>query len=106
MSPDLRTTVRKRFMWLAAASLLALPAAGCEGLDSFGLDPGEAPTVAKQSYISGAGIGGHENGANPGVSGGGFAAGIASAGLATGQSGGASGAGSGGPGGNGGGAGH
>ena len=105
MSPDLRATVRKRFMWLAAASLLALAAAGCEDLDTLGLAPGGVPTVARQPYISGGGIGKAANAA-AGATSGGIAAGIASAGIATGQSGGASGAGSGGAGGNGGGAGH
>ena len=105
MSPDLRATVRKRFVWLAAASLLALPAAGCEWLNTLGLGPGGVPTVARQPSVSGGGIGRPGNTA-AGATSGGITAGVAGRGTATGLSGGASGAGNGGAGGNGGGAGH
>lgn len=101
MSPDLRAAVRKRFVWLAAASLLALPAAGCEWLNTLGLGPGGVPTVARQPSVSGGGIG-KPSGPAAGATSGAIAAGVAGRGTATGLSG----AGNGGAGSNGGGAGH
>lgn len=62
MSPEFRSTVRKRFIWLASAGSLALLVASCEWF--YSSEPRVAPGAGLSSaghshipYISGGGIG-------------------------------------------------
>jgi len=98
MSPQLRSTVGKRFILLASAVLLALQVVGCEWLNNpeFWPAPGERPHVDSPSTsgaTSGNGIvnGGGVRGAAPsaGVAGLGKASGLGSGGSGGGGVGGA-----------------